>query len=330
MAIVSEAQLLSCCLARGLKRRDAVTLAHIAYFEQMDGGIEIGGIVWRYRTVAEIGTAKGYSVRQITRALASLDEQDLIERKVIWDPRKHGPYRVNGYRLTKSALRMLEGASTARKPERPDRKRRGGGIELAVMSLSEAPNRPDRQRHKGVNMYRGQGNEQGTELFTLQRAQEERVFQFLGGEKPERRSSQEYFDAYVRMVDSHGDSLPRAIEVFWASLEEAVSIERGQSVEPLDLEVSRRVGNYLQLLKKKQYAWVSPVEHGAIALWAYLNWHAFAGMVGTLRGKWPDGERMNSWHLAKHSMLVIDHLAQAKKDHDEEKTNVSSWLSGPL
>ena len=131
----------------------------------------------------------------------------------------------------------------------------------------------------------------------------------------------------MQVLGKHEANAPRVVKVFWACLEEALSNERSQSVEPLDPVVSRHVGDFLQLLMKRQFAWVSPVEHGAIALWAYLNWYAFAELVGTLKGKWPEGGRMNAWHLAKHGMLVIDRLAEAKKSSEDEKIKSFTRMS---
>lgn len=324
MKLIPEAELVARSFSFGLRRAEAVVLAHLAFHEQLKGGVQLAGTSWRYRTVAEIGAKVGYEDRTVTRAIAALVDADFIERRTIWDPRWAGR-RVNSYRLTKSGARLLAPVS---RPGRdgPGRARQPDPTEALGPALSPLPNMPNRSSQDGGFIYRGQDNERDRELLTLATGQEERVSLYLQGNLPASHEIERSFGRYLEQAEAARS--PGSAQQFWLGLEEIMSEREAQIIEPGDQTVFQRCGRYLALFGKPNQAWLHPLEHCAIAVWAYLNWSSVAWMIESHFGKRPQSISMNSYHLEKHSFLIVNRLSEQKRYAEDAQGNVGEWLSG--
>lgn len=326
MIILSEAEILQQCHKLNIGRPTAVVLAHIAHFEQLSGGVKIGGQQWRFRTIAEISEAVFYSSRTVTRAIAELVDGAFILRKTIWDPRYSGQ-RVNAYRLLPAVeILLAEG-----KISRTERRKRPSRIDLAESELSASTNEqipPDRNRHNGSVMNRELNNQHNIELITLSPPAKESGFVNLRDNSFREEQILKSFDKYLVQREAKDGLSSNVAAIFWNCLEGAVYDTVGTTIEPLDAIVTQRALKFLEMFEMTQNSWLGPLDPCAIALWTYQKWQSFEYLISEMRGSTPQASIMSSYHLAKHAYLVINDLKARKGPLTKlSDKNADVWLN---
>ena len=329
MIILSEAEILKQCLKLDIGRSTSVVLAHLAHFEQISGGVKIGGQQWRYRTIAEISESVMYSSRTVTRAIADLVTSQFILRKTIWDPRYAGQ-RVNAYCMLPVIDMLLAEGQASRK----ERRKRSSKSDLAESEPSTLTNKqilPYRNRHNGSVTNREHINQHDTELITLALPAKESQFANLRDNSFDVGQILKSFDKYLVRREAKDGLNSDVAAIFWNCLEGAVYDIVETAIEPLDTKVTQRALKFLQLFEMSQNSWLGPLDPCAIALWTYQKWQSFEYLISAMRGSPPQASIMSSYHLAKHAYLIINDL-KACKGHLTQLSgeNPGDWLAGGL
>ncbi|MCB2072873.1 MAG: hypothetical protein H6917_02800 [Novosphingobium sp.] len=315
MSKVPEQVIFRQLIADGWKRPIAAVFAHLAYFEQIDGGVEIAGVRWRYRTSSEIASGAGYSERTVTRALKSLRDDVLIESQTIWDPRHQGR-RVNAFRLQKPGLQLIEKAAQSMTPSR-SRTRKNGQSGSDIEAQSPRSLRPDRTRQSGAFIYSQPDQQTDKETFTLQRKERENHLKYIGLGMIGEERIRGWFKDYVEGLDETRDIRSLA-ERFWRGLENADYDLRQKRLEPLDRVVIDRVAKYLRLFNDPRSAWCGDLDPCAMALWARLDRHSFQSAVKRATGHFPQGGEVSSYHLSRFGYVLINMAHDNIRYEDDE------------
>lgn len=129
-------------LAAGLSRAPAWVGGIIAFWSQAKGGVAIDGIVWRFRSHAEIATELGYGEKTVGRAVADLRKLGLLHVRRIWHPMKPGQ-SVNAYALTKAGLQLFQPKEATKGVQFPQ----GGACEADILVPSKLSQFDDQSTH---------------------------------------------------------------------------------------------------------------------------------------------------------------------------------------
>lgn len=297
-ALISKA-----AMQAGLTRSVAQVFAEIAYWDQIEGGRQIKGRRMRWRTSREIGEQIGYGERTVTRAIAALRAEALIESQVIWSPTKNGT-RVNAFALLPRGAAMLEAVE---RPKLPPRKRGLGRGNAENLTPSGVTQSPSRERHIGRIKYSQQDQETRNELVTLPSAGE-RLFTVLRMEELQGEKLVEWFIEYLTSGTSPANASPYA---FWAGLAVAMDELKGQRIEAWTDEVGRRVSKFLANFESTKTAQFTMYDAAAVAVWAMCNPSSAGDCIKEATGREPSGSGIGSFQLGVNGHALANRLQWA-------------------
>jgi DNA-binding MarR family transcriptional regulator len=301
---IPERRIFSAALAHGLNRLNATIFSTIAHWEQYPGGVNVAGETLRYRTANEIADDTGYSVRAISRAVADLRTQQLIETRTIWDPRFAGR-RVNGYRLTENGSALLNSAIDEW-TKKPSRKRQTDVPGTANSSISEVPAEPVRGRQRGQFKYSEQDQETNKRQDSLSSHAGKRFYQHLELKKEQEEG---VFLAFQEYIDQKSRGQEKGLPaLFWEGLKEACGAMLGITIEDWTPMVGGRVQQFLQYFDNDKWEDFDPIEACMCAFWAYAKPDSFSDRIFDACGSTPKGQETHTYSLAIRGYVLANYV----------------------
>ncbi len=308
----------------GLQRAQAEVVAHLAYWEQMEGGREVKGHTMRWRTVREIGSAVGYSPRTVTRALQFLREAGFIESQVIWSPTDIGT-RVNAFRLLAKGQDLLRQTHEIRSKRRGRKGRSGSGEGDAVADANPSIRRA-RNGHGGAIKYSEPIQEAYMELATLS-MEGENLFHMLEAEELQEEDLKGWFGEFLNC----GGYAGKRERLFWSGLQTAVEHLTGKQIEGWSPEIGKRVARYLDHFVGTRSQRFGALDAPAAAVWAMLNPERFASDVENATGRRPTGFGASSYQLGASGFVLANRLIEVStrsKLEAIEGTQIDTFFEG--